>query len=370
MNVFERLSRVRCPACNSYFSGYDKPKEKTGLVSSEVICPNCSAVIEFDKRSRNKQVVMFVLLLLAAPVVFLLYNNNTLNDFGLMLLLLLAGALILFVSKTAKWRVIKEGVSSRHDEPKTREIHSRASGVKVGTERAGYSYSFATPEPERTRIKFDADKICRIDGQKKCCITWGDIVRVTESVLLNRITLLSRRGEKISINYEIENFQGLRDTLMQHLNEYFNAAIPTKVFQRSPLPFLVFASIACFIVGLVTVGVVGGVSIAHSLVIIPVALVFSILAMRQVRSVELTDQFILLRRFLWPPSRMNYRDIIDVEIGEKLDGFLTFPSNHRSLIQCPGIIVKTRSNGTPVLTLLTNGPMPLFVALQQRRGHW
>ena len=418
--LFDKFTRIQCPACRRYISTYDNPKRRLGLISSEVTCPHCEAVLEIDKKSRNKLIAVFVLLIPVGVVLTISYfGEGFLSDVGAIVLVILSVALLVYVARTARWQVLKEGKPISDAEPDHPRERAASRGFVGEAQRPSYKYSFMTPKvdvveryvtlfmgifftgllvywyqyagglksqlalgfgvlvglltliaairrPLRIRVELDEGGIYHIDRDTKNRMAWTEVTRVTESVLLQRITLYSHRGQKIPLSYRIEDFRGLRELLIEHLRAYFETKIRTRVFRRYPVPFLVFAAIGSFLVGLATFGIIKGLLIIHLLIIIPVALLFLLLAMRQVRSVKVTDQQVLLRRFLWPTTQIVHTDIIGLEIDEELEGFLGLP-NTRAYFQCPGVIIKKRSDGTTVLPLLSNGPIPLFMAIQHNR---
>lgn len=183
--------------------------------------------------------------------------------------------------------------------------------------------------------------------------------------MLHRITLTGRRGQRIALKYRIENFAQLRDILLERLAGYFASLPARKIHRRYSTAFFIFGSM-----GLLLMCVVGAALwlrfhiLPAMLVVLPIALTFCFVALRQVRGVEVGATGIWIRRYVGAATFIDYRKIRELYIDENLDAFLavkTVSTNNTA----PGLVITTHDGSAHALTMLANGPMELYFAIKR-----
>lgn len=411
------ILHVQCPECSYRFSAHDRPRHKTKLLYTEVTCPQCGSRM---RPGRFARVVTNTLLISVAVALGGLLVYGAAKDIQAIFIaaacLSIGGAFLIL--QRQPWEVVAKGDGARTAKVKKRKIPAAVSfspaplpdhmvvrfsapNLSRFERHAGAVLGFAfsalfaylarsaphmplailfigiaalslgigvvllVRPPVSPNIEVDRNRIQWILGDERRVIAWDEIRGVTESFLLRRVTIVGRGGQRIALKYEIENFTQLRDILLERISGHFASLPPKKMYRRYSFALIVFGALGVGLVGSVALAVrLHAQIITGILVVLPVGLGFCFLALRQVYGVELGATGVKIRRHIGAAKSISYNEIRDVYIDENLDAFLAVRSV-ASRKRSPGLVITTHHGTAHAITMLTNGPMELYLAIKE-----
>lgn len=408
---------IECPVCSYRFSGHDRPTHKMRLMYAEVTCPHCRSQLRPGLVARAASNVLLVMTTVAIGGFFLHSGSRDLQAISIAVACIAVG-MMLMILRRLPWEIIVEGNNGPGERVEREDIREanvslaaplpehtvipfaepvssrfeRTAGTVLGavfvvlfiylahnapnTPLTVFFYGIAglsmvvaivlwvrpprarTIEIDRTAVRW----MYRDIGQS---LAWNEIRRVSESFFLHRITLTGRRGQRIALRYRIENFAQLRDILLERLAGYFASLPARKIYRRYSTAFFTFG-----LMGLLLMCVAGAAlwlrfqTLPAMLVVLPIALAFCFVALRQVRGVEVGATGIWIRRYVGAATFIDYRKIRELYIDENLDAFLAVKSVSTNNT-APGLVITTHDGNAHALTMLANGPMELYFAIKR-----